>query len=103
MENLKEIRLNRSVLPDYDDINWRSQLKKLGLGINFLLDDGVILSYDSQQYEAVIIGQDGVDFYDPKTKSLVVSYVENFGYIEFIMYGEEEPFIKIPILETYDQ
>ena len=99
MENRKEIKLNRSVWPDYEDIGWREKLNKLGLELKFLLDDGILLSYDSQKYEPTIIGQDGVDFYDPRTKSLVISYIENFGYIEFILRGEKEPIVRIPILD----
>jgi len=95
----KVIRLNREVLPDFDDLIWKEELKKLGIQIKFLLSDGVEIRYDSDQYDAGLIRPDSIEFYDPKTRSLILSYVENFGNIEFYRDQEEEPIVKIKIID----
>jgi len=93
------VLLNRSVIPDYEDIKWRDELKKYGLSVNFLFDGGVQLIYDSDRYDARVIGQDSVEFYDTKTKTLAISYIENFGNIEFYIKSEKDPILRIPILD----
>ena len=95
----QKIHLNREILPDFDDIVWKTELERFGIALEFLLSDGIIIEYDDEVYESRIIGQDGVEFYNTKDRSLALSYVENFGNIEFYQAHEEEPIIKIPIID----
>ena len=95
----KVIRLNREVLPDFDDLEWREKLGRVGIKLKFLLSDGLEIRYDSDQYEPGLIRPDSVEFYDPKTKAFLLSYIENFGFIEFYLGRSEEPFVRIKILD----
>lgn len=95
----KVIRLNREILPDFDDLDWKKGLEKLGIKIKFLLSDGIEIRYDSDQYEPGLVRPDSVEFYDPKTKELLLSYVENFEDIEFYRGKEKEPIVSIKIID----
>ena len=95
----KVIKLNREILPDFDDLDWKKDLEKLGIKIKFLLSDGIEIRYDSDQYEPGLVRPDSVEFYDPKTKELLLSYVENFENIEFYRGKEKEPIVSIKIID----
>lgn len=96
----KVIKLNREILPDFDDLDWKKDLEKLGIKIKFLLSDGIEIRYDSDQYEPGLVRPDSVEFYDPKTKELLLSYVENFENIEFYCGKEKEPIVSIKIIDV---
>lgn len=95
----KSIRLNRAIYPDFEDLEWKTKLENVGLKIRFLVDEGIELKYDDNKLEPYKKGEDSVEFYDPKTRRLMYSYVENFGYLEFYRGMESEPFVKIEIID----
>ncbi len=95
----KVIRLNREVWPDFDDLEWKEELGKLGITLRFLGAAGIEIKYDSDQYEPGLVRPDSVELYDPKTKTLLLTYVENFGFIEFYRKGQEEPVVTIKIID----
>ena len=92
------IRLNREVLPDYDDLEWKKLLEPFGVSVKFLLSDGVEIRYP-ETLQPRKVGEDAVEFYDTKSLALVLTYIENFGYVEFYRGKETKPFLEIKILE----
>lgn len=95
----KTIRLNREVWPDCDDLKWKDTLAKFGISLKFRFSDGIELGYPADILEPGLIRSDSVEFYDTKTKTLVLSYIENFGRIEFYRANEADPIVSIKILE----
>lgn len=98
---LRKVRVGRNIYPDFEDLEWQTTLRKFGIEVNFLLDDGVVLSYPENLEPFSSPGD--VSFYDTRTKQRVVTWCENFGQIEvFGPLSEDEPIATIKILDGYD-
>lgn len=94
-----KIRLKRSIWPDIDgpdDVN--RFLKRLGIEVRFLLDDGLEFSYPSDRLEPVKSGEGTLYFRDPLTKDLVFHYYEDIGEAVFENLITSENF-EVPIYE----
>ena len=94
---MKEVRLERSIWPDVDgpeEIN--EFLKKIGVSVNFLLDDGLLFTYPQDKLEPYKSSDATLYFKDVATRDIVFHYYEDFGYLVFEVLGEEK---KLPILE----
>lgn len=96
MEENKVI-LSREIYPDLDNTDYKEILGRYGIGIKFLFADGIMITYPSnlEPYKA---SEDSVSFYDTRTKTPVIQYIEDFGSIKFIA-GDEE-ILSIPIIDN---
>ena len=95
----EKIKLKRSIWPDIDgpeDVN--RFLKRLGIEVKFLLDDGLEFSYQSDRLEPVKLGEGTLYFRDPITKDLVFHYYEDIGEAVFEDLIMVENF-RVPIYE----
>ena len=96
----KEIRLGRSIWPDVDgpyEVN--KFLEKLGIKVSFLLDDGLLFTYNSEKLEPVKIGEATLYFRDTGTKENLFHYYEDFDFLVFEALGDS---FKIPIIDFPD-
>lgn len=101
LNDQRKVRVGKNIYPDFDDLDWKEKLGRFGIGVNFLLDDGVVLSYPENLEPFPSPGD--VSFYDTRTKQRVLTWCENFGQIEiFGPLDENEPISVIKILDGYE-
>lgn len=94
------IVLPHPLIPDIESMEWRDILKKgFDIDLYFLIDDGICIEYDDEKLEPLMVKGDSVEFYEPKSKALILKYVENFGQIEFYKGLSREPFLEIKIID----
>lgn len=98
----KKVIVPGAIYPGYDDLEWKKELKKFDIDLKFLLDDGIEFTYPETLEPWECPGN--LSFFDAKTKSRVLTYVENFGKIQFFgPTSEEDPILEITIYdELYD-
>ena len=99
LEN-RRVRVGKNIYPDFDDLRWEEILRRYGIEVQLLLDDGVVLEYPENLEPFPSPGD--VSFYDTRDKARVITWCENFGEIE-IMGPGEEIIATIKILDGYDQ
>ena len=99
LEN-RRVRVGRNIYPDFDDLKWQEILRRYGIEVQFLLDDGVVLEYPENLEPFPTPGD--VSFYDTRDKAKVLTWCENFGEIEITGPGDEI-ITTIKILDGYDK
>ena len=94
---MKKFRCGKNIWPDADGPNEVNKfLKKYGVKLSFLLDDGVEFEIISESVEVNLVSNDSCYFIDSTTKSILIHYYESFG--ELVFESNTEKF-TIPILE----
>lgn len=98
--------IKRKIYPDLDRVDIREVNKKLErfkVSLNFMFDDGIEFTYDSNLDIRYFPGD--VSFIDRAKNIVVLSYVEGFSDIEFFVGGDwdddTEPYISIPIYDFF--
>lgn len=101
----RKLKIERRIYPDFEnsitpkEIN--EKLKKFGVSINFLFDDGIEFIYDSTLEVRYFPGD--VSFVDKARNVVVLSYLEGFSSIEFFIGGnwadDDSPYLQIPIYD----
>jgi len=99
----KQKILGKNIFPDIDP-NVQENIDKFerqfGIEIDFLFDEGVLLTYQTDQYDTSSCPGD-LSFIDVKNKEIVVIFIENFLELEFFD-NKHNKLLSIPILEDYD-
>ena len=99
---IKEIKLGKNIFPSFDDIlpkDINEKLKRFGVSVQFLFDDGISFSYDSDTIDIKHFPGD-LSFFDSKSGSRLLTYVENIDDLEFYSEDEESPLVKVKICDT---
>lgn len=99
----RKVRVGKNIYPDFDDLGWKEVLKKYGIEVNFLLDDGVVLSYPENLEPFECPGD--VSFYEARDKTRVLTWCENFGSIQIFGPGEDDENLiaEIKILDGFQE
>lgn len=83
---MKTIRICKDIYPDFDAFSpddLERFLMKSGLKIDYLLDNGIQVSYPEESMEAYQVGSDSIFLRDTMSKSVVFHIYEGFGAIMF--------------------
>ena len=99
---IKELKIGKNIFPSFDDIlpkDINEKLKRFGVSVEFLFEDGISLSYDSENLDVKYFPGD-VSFFDSKTGSRLLTFIENIDELQFYSDDEENPIIKINICDT---
>lgn len=101
----RKFRIERKIYPDFenslmpDEIN--EKLKRFGVSLNFLFDDGLEFIYDPTLDIRHFPGD--ISFVDKAKNIVILSYVEGFSSIDFFIGGdwddETEPYLSIAIYD----
>lgn len=100
----RKVKIERKIYPNFEeltpeDINKR--LERFRVSMNFLFDDGIEFTYDSELDVRYFPGD--LSFIDKKKNVVVLSYLEGFSSIEFFIGGDwdddTEPYLTIPIYD----
>ena len=70
-------------------------LEKYKIKIYWLLEDGVIFDYPDNIIVKNYPGD--ISFFDSATNNLILTYIENFGCVEFLI--DDEVVLSVPILD----
>ena len=96
MRRSKEIGKNIFVNLDDEGLNKVDEfLSKYGIKIYWLLSDGVMFEFPDEIITKNYPGD--LSFYDSKTNSLILTYLENFDYLEFLV--DDKVVYSVPITE----
>lgn len=79
---------------DLDEVD--KFLNTYGIKIYWLLEDGIMFEYPDTMITKNYPGD--ISFYAAETNSLILTYIENFGCLEFLIDGERVVY-SIPIIE----
>lgn len=97
-----DVTIGKNIFPSFEDIlpqKVNEILEKYGVSVQFLFEDGVRFSYDSDRLNIEHYPGD-LSFYDSKTNSRLLTFLENIDELQF--YGDDEdiPIIKLEICDT---
>lgn len=89
-----KIRIGHNLYPQFDDDGLdyekvRELAAQYDIGIDFLFEDGIEFSYDSNKYTIRRFPGD-VAFYDEENQAVVLYIEDLFGQIEFHSYWPKE-------------
>lgn len=83
---MRTIRICKDIYPDFDAFNpddLEHFLMKSDLKVDYLLDDGIQVSYPEEKMEAYQVGSDSIFLRDTMTKAVIFHIYEGFGSIVF--------------------
>jgi len=86
----KEFKLGKNIIPNPDTLNeegLKKILKKFNISITFLYEDGILIEYDDNKFDAKPTPGD-FSLYDTKTKCRVLTILDYFGSLDFYGVGD---------------
>ena len=98
---MKTIRLCKNIYPDFDNIDEEELERFLGvlrLKLDYLLDDGIMITYPEEDLEPYQVGSDSIYLRNTTTKDPVLHIYESFDFIELVNIKANKTF-KIAIQE----
>ena len=96
----KTIIIGKNIYPDID-LDTQKKInsfeKRFGIKIDFLFDEGVQLTYQTDSYDIATCPGD-LSFIDSRTKIILITFIESFDELQFFS-KTDELLLSIPILE----
>lgn len=100
----RKVKIERKIYPNFDNLTPKEinkKLEKFGISMDFLFDDGIEFTYDSNLDVRYFPGD--ISFIDKSRNLVILSYLEGFSTIEFFIGGdwddETKPYLVIPIYD----